>query len=50
MKNDSRNANTRLRDKRVQLLRPARAWQRTTAQPFWFHDISGAVVDQSTRN
>jgi hypothetical protein len=28
----------------------AERWQRTTAQPFWFHDISGAVVDQSTRN
>ena len=40
----------RLRDERVQLLRPARAWQRTTAQPLWFHDISAAVVDQSTRN
>ena len=40
----------RLLDERVQLLRPARSWQRTTAQPFWFHDISAAVVDLTARN
>jgi hypothetical protein len=40
----------RLRDERIQLLRPGRSWQRTTAQPFWFHDISAAVVDLTARN
>jgi hypothetical protein len=36
----------RVRDERVQLLRPARSWQRTTAQPFWGHDITGTVVER----
>jgi hypothetical protein len=35
-----------VRDERVQLLRPARSWQRTTAQPFWGHDITGTVVER----
>ncbi|HUP71756.1 MAG TPA: glycosyltransferase family 39 protein [Acidimicrobiales bacterium] len=35
----------RVRDERVQLLRPARPWQRTTEQPFWFPDVSATMVD-----
>lgn len=37
----------RARDGLVELLRPARSWQRSTAQPFWGHDVSGTVVDRS---
>jgi hypothetical protein len=37
----------RVRDEGVQLLRPARPWQRTTEQPFWYPDVSATMVDQT---
>ena len=37
----------RVRDQAVQVLRPARIWQRTTEQPFWYHDVSGTMVDRT---
>ena len=40
----------RVRDERVQLLRPATAWHRPAEQDGWFHDVSGVVVDRTTGN
>ena len=37
----------RVRDQQVQVLRPARPFQRTSEQPYWFPDVTATLVDQT---